>query len=57
MSNTGKIKQIIGPIVDVSFEDGNTQLPKILNALEITRPNGEKVVLECFHLFCEKFLI
>ena len=47
MSNTGKIKQIIGPIVDVSFEDGNTQLPKILNALEITRPNGEKVVLEC----------
>ena len=47
MSNTGKIKQIIGPIVDVSFEEGNTQLPKILNALEITRPNGEKVVLEC----------
>jgi F-type H+-transporting ATPase subunit beta len=47
MSNTGKIKQIIGPIVDVSFEDKDAKLPKILNALQINRPNGEKVVLEC----------
>jgi F-type H+-transporting ATPase subunit beta len=47
MSHTGKIKQIIGPIVDVSFEDKDAKLPKILNALQITRPNGEKVILEC----------
>lgn len=47
MSNIGKIKQIIGPVVDVSFEAEGSHLPKILNALEITRANGEKVVLEC----------
>ncbi|MFB6455241.1 F0F1 ATP synthase subunit beta [Chitinophaga sp. Hz27] len=43
MPNTGKIKQIIGPVVDVHFED---KLPEIYNALEITRENGQKVVLE-----------
>jgi F-type H+/Na+-transporting ATPase subunit beta len=43
MPNTGKIKQIIGAVVDVHF-DG--QLPEIYNALEITRENGQKVVLE-----------
>jgi F-type H+/Na+-transporting ATPase subunit beta len=47
MSNIGKIKQIIGPVVDVSFEAEGSVLPKILNALEITRANGEKVILEC----------
>jgi F-type H+/Na+-transporting ATPase subunit beta len=47
MSNIGKIKQIIGPVVDVSFEAEGSVLPKILNALEITRANGDKVVLEC----------
>ena len=46
MSNLGKISQIIGPVIDVSFE-GAAELPKILNALYITRPNGQKVVLEC----------
>ncbi|UCJ07527.1 F0F1 ATP synthase subunit beta [Chitinophaga pendula] len=43
MPNAGKIKQIIGPVVDVHFE-GN--LPEIYNALELTRDNGQKVVLE-----------
>lgn len=47
MANIGKIKQIIGPVVDVSFEAEGASLPKILNALQITRANGEKVVLEC----------
>ncbi len=47
MSNTGKIKQIIGPIIDVSFDGEDTKLPKILNALKIVRANGEKVILEC----------
>jgi F-type H+/Na+-transporting ATPase subunit beta len=43
MPNTGKIKQIIGPVVDVHFEG---KLPEIYNALEITRDNGQKLILE-----------
>ncbi len=45
MANIGKITQIIGPVVDVSFGEGT--LPKILNALEVTKSNGAKVILEC----------
>jgi F-type H+-transporting ATPase subunit beta len=47
MSNTGKIVQVIGPVVDVDFSAG--KLPKIYDALETTADvNGEKskVVLE-----------
>ena len=47
MSNTGKIVQIIGPVVDVDFSAA--QLPKIYDALETTAEvNGQKskVVLE-----------
>src|SRR6185437_12261355 len=44
-TNKGKIVQIIGPVVDVRFEGG--QLPNILDALEVTRPDGQVVVLEC----------
>ncbi|GGZ34257.1 ATP synthase subunit beta [Echinicola pacifica] len=44
MANTGKITQVIGPVVDISFEGG--RLPNILDALEITKENGQKVVLE-----------
>ncbi len=43
MPNVGKIKQIIGAVVDVQFEG---KLPEIYNALELNRPNGEKLVLE-----------
>ncbi len=46
MANIGHIKQVIGPVVDVSFSSENSKLPEILNALEITRPNGEKLILE-----------
>jgi len=46
MPNIGKIKQIIGPVVDVSFENEGASLPKIMNALEVTRDNGQKVILE-----------
>lgn len=46
MPNIGKIKQIIGPVVDVSFSGANAKLPEILNALEVTRENGQKVILE-----------
>jgi F-type H+-transporting ATPase subunit beta len=45
MPNVGKIKQIIGPVVDVYFSEGN-KLPEIYNALELTRDNGDKLVLE-----------
>ena len=44
MANIGKITQVIGPVVDVSFEGG--KLPNILDALELTKDNGQKVVLE-----------
>ena len=46
MANIGKIKQIIGPVLDVSF-DGEGKLPAILNALEVTKTDGTKVVVEC----------
>ena len=46
MANIGQVKQVIGPVVDVSFSGENSKLPEILNALEITRANGEKLVLE-----------
>jgi len=42
---TGKIAQIIGPVIDVTFESGVT-LPKIYDSLEITRENGSLLVLE-----------
>lgn len=41
----GKIIQVIGPVVDVMFEDQD-DLPQIYEALEIIRPNGQKLVLE-----------
>jgi F-type H+-transporting ATPase subunit beta len=44
MSNSGKITAVIGPVVDVSFEENN--LPKILNALEILKDDGSTLVLE-----------
>ena len=42
----GKISQIIGAVVDVSF-DNQGSLPKIYDALEVRRDNGELVVFEC----------
>ncbi|MBM3402490.1 MAG: F0F1 ATP synthase subunit beta, partial [Bacteroidetes bacterium] len=45
MPNAGKIAQIIGPVVDVSFTE-NAKLPKIYDALEIVKDNGQKIILE-----------
>jgi F-type H+-transporting ATPase subunit beta len=45
--NIGKITQIIGPVVDVSFEAQGSHLPNILDALQITKSDGQKVILEC----------
>lgn len=45
--NKGKIIQVIGPVVDVEFSEG--QLPEILNSLKIPRKSieGEKEELIC----------
>ncbi|MCL4165196.1 UNVERIFIED_CONTAM: hypothetical protein GTU68_031418, partial [Idotea baltica] len=43
--NIGKIAQVIGPVVDVRFAN-DAKLPNILDALEVTSPNGDLVVLE-----------
>ena len=45
--NTGKVSQIIGPVVDVTFDNEAVGLPDIYDSLEITRENGEKLILEC----------
>ncbi|WP_080904716.1 F0F1 ATP synthase subunit beta [Parabacteroides sp. Marseille-P3160] len=46
----GHISQIIGPVVDVSFElpdeTETLQLPSIHDALEINRPDGKKLIVE-----------
>jgi F-type H+-transporting ATPase subunit beta len=43
--NTGKIVQIIGPVVDVQFDEAN--MPEIYNALEVTgRTGSNRLVLE-----------
>jgi len=46
MANIGKIKQIIGPVVDVSFAAEGSTLPQILNALSIKRADGTELVFE-----------
>jgi len=43
MAKVGKIKQVIGAVIDVQFDDA---LPEIFNALELTKENGEKLILE-----------
>ena len=43
-TNIGKITQIIGAVLDVKFAEG--ELPEINDALEITRDNGERLVVE-----------
>ena len=42
-TNTGRITQIVGVVIDVEFDGG---VPAIYNALEIVKEDGSKVVLE-----------
>ena len=42
----GKISQVIGPVVDISFE-GAGALPNILDAIEIRKEDGTLLILEC----------
>lgn len=41
--NIGKVISVIGPVLDIKFEEGN--LPKLLSAIEIMH-NGRKIVVE-----------
>ena len=41
--NVGSVVQVIGPVLDIRFEDG--QLPNLLNAIELEL-NGKKLVAE-----------
>ena len=43
---TGKVSQIIGPVIDVEFNAEAAELPKIYDSLEIKRPDGTVLVLE-----------
>ena len=43
----GRINQIIGPVVDVSFEGEDVRLPAILDAMRVVDSSGREVILEC----------
>ncbi|MBR5102819.1 MAG: F0F1 ATP synthase subunit beta, partial [Muribaculaceae bacterium] len=44
--NYGKITQVIGPVVDITFEGEGAQVPEIYTALAVTRRDGSKLMLE-----------
>ena len=47
---TGHISQIIGPVIDVYFDtegyDAEKMLPKIHDALQVKRTNGDLLIIE-----------
>jgi len=51
---TGVISQVIGPVVDVTFDTAGTDMPNILDALEIRRHDGSVLVVECQQHIGEK---
>ena len=63
---TGYISQIIGPVIDISFEkdDSDTiiQLPSIHDVVSIKRPDGRVLIAEIqqrcsiWHLYTSSFL-
>lgn len=46
-TNTGKISQIIGAVIDVTFDKQGIEMPDIYDALEIKRDDGTTLVVEC----------
>ena len=42
MANIGQVKQVIGPVVDVSFSQEGSKLPEIFSALVIHRGKRSK---------------
>jgi len=45
-AKTGKITQVIGPVIDVAFSKGSGELPNIFDALEVVNQKGITIVLE-----------
>ena len=43
--SVGKVSQIMGPVVDVTFDTSSNDLPKIYDSLEVQN-NGQTLVLE-----------
>ena len=48
MTNTGKIVQVIGPVVDIRFHPDH--LPSILNEIDIEKPEGRMVAEVAQHI-------
>ena len=44
--NFGKITQVIGPVVDVTFEGEGNHVPEIYTALSVARHDGTELMLE-----------
>ena len=44
--NIGFISQVIGPVVDVSYEKAGHAIPSIYDALKIARSDGKELVVE-----------
>ncbi len=42
----GAVTQVIGPVIDVSFEGGKENIPPVYSALKVERDNGEELILE-----------
>lgn len=48
MSETcGRVVQVIGPVVDVAFPKGSLNMPKIHDAMEVLKGNGQTLIIEC----------
>ncbi len=43
----GEVIQVIGPVVDISFENSGGELPNIYDAIEIKRDDGSALIVEC----------
>jgi len=44
---TGEIIQVIGPVVDVSFEREGNEIPAINDALQVIREGKDHLIIEC----------
>lgn len=44
--NKGIVSQVIGPVIDVDFSAEDATLPKIHNALKLTKKDGTSLILE-----------
>jgi F-type H+/Na+-transporting ATPase subunit beta len=44
---TGEVIQVIGPVVDISFDLSKGKLPNIHDALEISHDDGHVLIVEC----------